>query len=155
MQGETHPRVQKGGGTVPLSMEDTFKLQRLYAEYVQLFDRGDRDGWLDLFTDDLVYRIVPRNSTGEWSEPTELHGHQALADYWDYRKDMYEGAARHFSTDALFDGDGDEATGRAHSMVVLAKSTGPEFRITGVMEDELRRDSTGWRFKSRTAHPDL
>lgn len=139
-----------------LSVEDSLKLQRLYAEYVQLFDRGDRDGWLDLFTDDLVYKIVPRNSTGEWSVPVEIHGRDALAEYWDYRQDMYEGAGRHFSTDVLFDGDGDEATGRVHSMTLLAKSTGVEFRVTGVMEDELKRDSTGrWRFKSRTAHPDL
>ena len=139
-----------------LPVEDTLKLQRLYAEYVQLFDRGDRDGWLDLFTEDLVYRIVPRNDTGDWATPTELHGRASLAEYWDYRKDMYEGAARHFSTDVLFDGEGDQATGRAHSMVVLAKAGGPQFRITGVMEDELRRDAAGtWRFKSRTAYPDL
>ena len=69
---------------------------------------------------------------------------------------MYEGTARHFSTDVVFDGDGDHATGRAHSMVVLAKPDGPQFRITGVMEDELDRDGSGrWRFRSRTAYPDL
>ena len=59
---------------MPLSVEDWLKVQRLYAEYVQRFDRGDRDGWLDLFTDDLVYRIVPRNATGEWSDPVDIRG---------------------------------------------------------------------------------
>ena len=139
-----------------LSVEDTLKLHRLYAEYVQFFDRGDRDGWLGLFTDDLVYRIVPRNTTGEWSQPVELVGRDALSDYWDFRKDTYADTARHFSTDLLVEGDGNRATGRAHSMVILAKEGGPQFRITGVMEDELERDSQGtWRFKSRTAYPDL
>jgi ketosteroid isomerase-like protein len=139
-----------------LPIEDVLKLQRLYAEYVQLFDRGDRDKWLDLFTEDILYRVVPRNTTGEWADPIDLVGHQALSDYWDYRKDMYEHGARHFSTDLIVDGDGDQATGSAHSMVVLSRPTGPVFRITGYLEDEMRRDAGGtWRFSLRTAHPDL
>jgi ketosteroid isomerase-like protein len=139
-----------------LTVEDQLKLQRLYADYIQLFDRGDRDGWLALFTDDVRYRVVPRNETGEWASPIELVGHAALAEYWDYRKDMYEGHARHFSTDVRFDGDADRATGSAHSLVVLAKDDGPRIRVSGYIDDELARGADGvWRFASRTAHPDL
>jgi hypothetical protein len=69
---------------------------------------------------------------------------------------MYEGHARHFTTDVRFDGEGDRATGSAHSMVVLADERSPRFRITGYIDDDLIRDAAGaWRFASRTAYPDL
>ena len=139
-----------------LPIEDQLKLQRLYAEYVQHFDRGDRDRWLDLFTEDILYRVVPTRDTGEWADPIDLVGRQALSEYWEYRKDMYVHGARHFSTDLIVDGDGDRATGSVNSMVVLTDPAGPTFRVTGYIDDELRRDATGtWRFAVRTAHPDL
>lgn len=139
-----------------LSVEDQLKLYRLYADYIQNFDRGDRDGWLSLFTDDVVYRVVPRNETGEWAAPIDLVGHDALSEYWDYRQDTYDGHGRHFSTDVRFDGEGDRATGSAHSMVVLAVGDAPRIRITGYIDDDLVRDAGGvWRFASRTAYPDL
>jgi ketosteroid isomerase-like protein len=139
-----------------LPVEDVLAIQRLYASYVQYFDRGDRDAWLALFTPDIVYRVMPTHDTGEWAKPIDLVGVQALADYWDFRQDQYGGGrSRHSTSDLIIDGDGSEATGSVHSIVYDHRSGAPEIRVTGRMDDELVKDDDGtWRFKTRTAYPD-
>ena len=45
-----------------LDFQDYFALTQLYANYARTLDAGDWDGWCEYFTDDCVYRLVPREN---------------------------------------------------------------------------------------------
>ena len=45
-----------------LTFEDWFALTQLQADYASTVDAADWDGWCELFTDDCVYRLVPREN---------------------------------------------------------------------------------------------
>jgi len=45
-----------------LSPDDQVALAQLYADYAGIVDAADWDAWCELFTDDCVYRIVPREN---------------------------------------------------------------------------------------------
>jgi salicylate 5-hydroxylase small subunit len=45
-----------------LDFDDYFELTQLYADYANCVDAADWDGWCELFTDDCVYRLVPREN---------------------------------------------------------------------------------------------
>ena len=48
--------------TPALVFEEYLAIQQLYAQYVCAVDSADWDGWIDLFVDDCVYRIQPREN---------------------------------------------------------------------------------------------
>jgi salicylate 5-hydroxylase small subunit len=48
--------------TPALVFEEYLAIQQLYAQYVRAVDSADWDGWIDLFVDDCVYRIQPREN---------------------------------------------------------------------------------------------
>lgn len=45
-----------------MNADDFLALNQLYARYASAVDRGDWDAWIDLFTDDCRYRLVPREN---------------------------------------------------------------------------------------------
>ncbi len=45
-----------------VSFEDWFAIAQFYARYASIVDAGDWDLWPDLFTDDCVYRLQPREN---------------------------------------------------------------------------------------------
>jgi salicylate 5-hydroxylase small subunit len=45
-----------------MEWHDHFALTQLYATYASTVDAADWDGWCELFTDDCVYRLVPREN---------------------------------------------------------------------------------------------
>ncbi|MEY4761196.1 MAG: hypothetical protein RLZZ200_1052 [Pseudomonadota bacterium] len=45
-----------------ISMDVWIELNQLYAEYSRAVDSGDWDRWVELFADDCVYRLVPREN---------------------------------------------------------------------------------------------
>lgn len=45
-----------------MRFEDWLELNRLYADYASAVDSGDWDLWPELFTDDGVYRLQPREN---------------------------------------------------------------------------------------------
>ena len=45
-----------------ITFADYFAITQLYADYASTVDAGDWDGWCELFTDDCVYRLVPREN---------------------------------------------------------------------------------------------
>jgi salicylate 5-hydroxylase small subunit len=42
--------------------EDFFAITQLYAHYASVADAADWDAWCELFTEDCVYKIVPREN---------------------------------------------------------------------------------------------
>lgn len=45
-----------------IEFPDYLALTQLYAGYSSTVDAGDWDGWCEFFTDDCVYRLVPREN---------------------------------------------------------------------------------------------
>lgn len=45
-----------------LSADDFLAITQRYADYAHAVDAGDWDAWCELFTDDCVYRLVPREN---------------------------------------------------------------------------------------------
>ena len=45
-----------------ISFEDWFSITQFYARYASVVDAGDWDQWPELFTDDCVYRVQPREN---------------------------------------------------------------------------------------------
>ena len=45
-----------------LGFEDHVALSQLYASYAAIVDAADWDAWCELFTDECIYRLVPREN---------------------------------------------------------------------------------------------
>ena len=45
-----------------LSFEEYLGIQQLYADYARAVDSADWDRWVDLFVEDCIYRIQPREN---------------------------------------------------------------------------------------------
>ena len=45
-----------------VSFEDWYSITQFYAHYASIIDAGDWDRWPELFTDDCVYRLQPREN---------------------------------------------------------------------------------------------
>ncbi len=45
-----------------MNFDEHFALTQLYADYAAIVDAADWDAWCELFTDDCVYRLVPREN---------------------------------------------------------------------------------------------
>jgi salicylate 5-hydroxylase small subunit len=46
----------------PLPANEHIALAQLQADYASIVDAADWDAWCELFTDDCVYRVVPREN---------------------------------------------------------------------------------------------
>jgi 3-phenylpropionate/cinnamic acid dioxygenase small subunit len=142
-------------GTMPLAIEDVLAVHALYARYDQLFDDQDRAGWVALFTQDTVRRVLAPNGEGDAEEVGFWQGRAALEELWQTRQGQYQDEiVRHFSSDVVVDGDGDVARGQVKSMVVCYRDGLPYLMNTGRIMDELVKEDGRWRFKSRTIWPD-
>lgn len=45
-----------------MGFDDYLAISQLHASYASAVDAGDWDAWCDFFTDDCVYRLVPREN---------------------------------------------------------------------------------------------
>ena len=45
-----------------LGFEDHFAITQLYADYAKAVDSGDWDLWPEFFTDDCIYKLIPREN---------------------------------------------------------------------------------------------
>jgi ketosteroid isomerase-like protein len=138
-----------------LTESDELALHRLYARYGQLFDRGDVEGWVHLFTPDVVYTVQPRTPTEQWPEQMVLHGHAGVRSWILRGIELYGGQARHYMTNYVFDGDGDVARGSGYGLSIDLRGGAPVIQNTGVTEDEIVKIDGTWLFKNRTFFPDL
>jgi salicylate 5-hydroxylase small subunit len=48
--------------TTEVTFHDWLAISQLYARYTSVVDAGDWDGWVELFVDDCVYRLQPREN---------------------------------------------------------------------------------------------
>lgn len=48
--------------SVTINFEDYLQLSRLYADYARAVDSGDWDLWPEFFTEDCIYKLIPREN---------------------------------------------------------------------------------------------
>ncbi len=127
-------------------MDDAEAIRLLISSYGELIDAGDLDGVAMLF----------REAT--WiSGSRRLEGADAVRTAYDDVV-LHDGvpATRHVMSDVVVDVVGDTATGRCSFTVFQAR---PDFPLQAILvgryHDEFVRRDGGWRFRSRTIHPDL
>ena len=125
---------------MPLSTADRLEIQDLLARYNYAIDAGDAGAWAATFVADGVFTSGGRTQSGT----REL---QAFAADFATRLP----GSRHWNTNVIIEGDGDQATMRCYLQLLKTGGGEPATIVTTAKyEDTLRRVDGAWRFVSRT-----
>ena len=131
-----------------LTGADLAEIHHLHSLYNQGTDFGNAERWIDVFSDDGVFRI---GDTGEWvgREQITEYRRQTFAP----RPDNY--TYRHWNSSWVITPDGDgRATGRVYWLGFDPSAEPIVITDTGVYEDIYVKTADGWRIKQRHARPD-
>lgn len=118
----------------PMTAQDYFEIEQLYAQYNHAIDFNDPEGWANTFTPDGVFM----NYTG----------HEALAGFvrqWHER--MGGTPRRHWNSNLRITGDSTKAEGSVYLMLV--DTAGKTIFSTATYKDMLTKTAQGWRFTKR------
>jgi ketosteroid isomerase-like protein len=116
---------------------DRQAIRDLTCRYNDAFDGADGTAWVGTFTENGVF---------ESRVGGHVQGREALLDWFEKRPHD----TIHATTDALVEGDGDEATQRCTVLVFERHADGAFLRSVGTYTDRLRRTAEGWRFSYRS-----
>src|SRR5215472_9001529 len=107
-------------------------IQELCARYCQTIDSQDSDGWADCFVEDGAFEF------DGWA----IRGRAALREYAEVhaRHMRY----RHMTVNCLYEVNGNEATGRATTVVTLATEGGFKILGQGGYQDRLVKRGGRW-----------
>lgn len=119
--------------------EDYLEIRKLTAQYNQTFDSGNLDGWMDCFTDDIIF-ILDGKELGNGLAAMRKFGASMQAKL----------QVRHITTDAIVEINGDTATQDVY-LLLIDTSNGSEFKTSGCYSDQLRRVNGRWKFNHRIA----
>jgi ketosteroid isomerase-like protein len=129
---------------------ETVALRRLVDGYARAVDRGDVDGFVELFEPDAVLQVFYRGE-GE-GPPTESRGHARIGEIPTRVQTRYD-RTFHFVGNHLCDVHGDEATGEAYCLAHHL-TRGPQGGTDYVMHIRYqdvyrRRPGEAWRIAHR------
>jgi hypothetical protein len=128
--------------TPPLSAQDNFEIQQLYARYNNAIDSGDAEAWAATFTPDGVFNTFA--------------GHDALVGFIKMWREKLGGATRkHWNTNLQINGDSKEASASVYLMLVDFGTKPPSILMTGMYSDSLIKTKDGWRFTKRLTKSDV
>jgi uncharacterized protein (TIGR02246 family) len=127
---------------MPLSVADRLDILDLAARYNHAIDSGDAETWAATFTPDGVFETARGATTGT----------AALAEFAATFAERMPGT-RHWNSNHVVEGDGDEATHRCYLQLVRTGEQ-PGIISTARYEDHLRRVDGAWRFTHRTVVAD-
>lgn len=135
-------------GSGPLTGADLAEIQQLYSRYSQGTDFGNAEMWINVFTDDGIFRV---GDAGEWI------GRARITDYrrqtFAPRKANY--TYRHWNSSWVITPSGDgQATGRVYWMGFDPSADPLVITDTGYYDDIYVKTANGWRIKQRHARPD-
>jgi ketosteroid isomerase-like protein len=121
----------------------------MYA-YGRALDYGDREGFLDCFTDDADY-VVDMRLGG--AAVLSFHGREELAGYHDWHTHAPDAWHKHVTTNPAITIDGDTATAVSYFLRLDSDAeTGAPSTVSssGRYVDEFARGADGgWRIRSR------
>jgi uncharacterized protein (TIGR02246 family) len=121
----------------PMTAQDYFEIQQLYARYNHAIDSGDAEGYADTFTPDGAFN----NNAGR----------DALVKFvketWVGR--MNGATRQHWNTNLLINGDSKQAKGSVYLMIVDLSTKPVSVMTMAMYDDELVKTPQGWRFTKR------
>jgi ketosteroid isomerase-like protein len=138
---------------MPLTETDYTEIRQLFARYSQTLDFGDAEGFLACFAaDGVLDTSAPEDGLGG------VHrGHDELRAYCAVAMEYSAGRVRQSAVNSLIDGDG--ASARATSYVIVTRDYGPPLVpghvtysvlvTTGMYFDELIKADGRWVFSRR------
>lgn len=125
---------------MPPSAADKIEIMELAARYNHAIDHQDAQAWADLFTEDGVFK------TGD---SIRAQGRAALVAYVEKAK-AGGVRTRHWTTNALIDGDGERARLRLYVAAYnLADGQLAAPYVMGEYDDTLVKVNGSWKFKLR------
>ncbi len=135
-----------------VAVEDRLRIDELYARYAAVLDDGDFEAWPGFFTEDAIYRVVPRENADR-GLPLATLAFESRAMLRDrvyavtqtlYHEPYYQ---RHLITGILPRRDGDGFAVRANYCVLRTKAGAlSEIFSTGRYDDRVVDDGGELRF---------
>jgi ketosteroid isomerase-like protein len=122
-----------------MSTTDESALIALSLEYADAVRARDGARWGATWTDDARWVLGPDR---------DVVGRDAIVELWTSSMERYTAVVQQYHT-AVFDIDGDTATGRIELSELNIKADGGRHVLAGHYLDTYRRTSDGWRFTSR------
>jgi hypothetical protein len=124
---------------MPLSTADELAITQLASRYNHSIDHKEAEAWADCFAEDGVLRVNGRVIAG---------GRAALLAY--IRAKGADCATRHWTNNAVIDGDGDAARLRLYVKTynVVGGALGAPYML-GEYDDTLVKLNGRWKFKLR------
>lgn len=120
------------------SLEDRLAIRELHETYADAGLRGDKQDWLDCWTDDCA-----------WTTPFgEYQGKDVLSQQWDLLWQTVD-ALGFFTALGAVQVDGDRAATRSHIHEIFLSKGGSVQKLVGRYDDELRREHGRWKFVRR------
>lgn len=118
-------------------VEDELAIGQLRARYCHLLDDRDWPAFVDLFTEDGIFKGLKA-----------VQGREALLRFFgtDFPKTV--DGFWHFCTNGTVEIEGDRATGRI-TLEYLSVIRGVSYAAAGHYDDEMVRAGGRWRFRSR------
>jgi hypothetical protein len=117
-------------------------IQELCSRYCLSIDSQDCDGWAGCFTADGVFEF----------DGSQIRGTDALREYAAVHARVMR--TRHMTLNHLYDGRGNEASGRSTTVCTLATAGGYKIFGQGEYADRLVKENGQWRFVHRRVETD-
>jgi anthranilate 1,2-dioxygenase small subunit len=134
------------------------ELHRLQDRYISLIDADRLEEWPELFTEDCVYEIVPKENEARGLPIGIMHcfGRSMLRDrVTSLRKAnvFEEHTYRHMTSGLQFQPAGPDTVDMQSNYLVVQTLTDGESRVyqTGRYLDRVVRTPAGWRYQSKRA----
>lgn len=127
---------------------DHIHIRETIAKYGLLYDEGELDAFVQLFTEDAVVDIQP--PPGFFDVP--VRGRDAIERAFRsrYAEVSLQGTRRHVITNTVVDLDGDRASATSMLIAMVARHSGElDLLGSGVYRDVLRRVDGAWLFAER------
>lgn len=128
-------------GADPLTSQDYFEIEQLYATYNEAIDTNKPEAWADTFTPD-----------GSFNRSTGRDALIAFVKQW--HEKMGGTTRRHWNSNLKITGDSMQATGSVYLMLLDVAAKPPAIVATAMYADTLVKTANGWRFSKRTTRAD-
>ena len=130
-----------------LTNDDKVEIRELISRYNKAIDTGDADAWAATFTPEGKFIGV----VGTFDGADQLRSFAAAYSTEEQYAEFY--SAQHWVTNLVVDGDGDEATGFCHLMMVKPGAETGSIIMVGHYDDTFRRLDGRWLFAERVVVP--